>query len=991
LILRSSSAAFCFFACALLCAVPVAHAAESPVTRDISLDGSWQAGLNRQYTQKVTVPGLAQDATKPSPGPLWYKREVHLPDGDWSQATLKLNGARFAPKVYVDGEMVSSMGGGMAPTVHLLRSAQVKPGATITLEIELTSLPELDAKDASKVPSADLWRSDNSSGLWDSVTLHVAGDTRIVRMTPFTDFAADSVMIHWELLGDAKPRTVRAEILDPAGKVVAQAQDAASAASGETAIALHGAVKPWSPEHPAMYRLRLSVLEGGAVVDVQESPWGLKDFRTKDKRFYLNGHPEELRGGTVVWHRFLRNPEAGQVAFDPEWFKKNVVLRLKSYGANTLRFHLGAPPESLLDLCDQYGLMVQFEWPFFHGIPASDASMQEQWTAWLDLAMRHPSVVIVHPWNETEGDALKTAWAALNPVLAKYPPLVVGHRDTLHIHKYWWSLFENLGLYYDSADQFPTTIMVDEFGGNYLDQQGNPGLYRTTKDTYLRFLGRDQTKAMRLEFHAESNARVAEYWRRIGAAGFSPFCIFGSPEDGSTWFLGSLIDPKPMPVWDAMTAAWSPQSVSIDVWDRNYLPGQTVKLPVVFFNDTESVAMLHADVQLLNADGKVVLTQAVSQQVPAEGRVHTTVELVMPQGAGSWRMQAVLRDHVEGVTHPVISWWDVRTVAPKPALANVSVAIPADETELLAFAQQNKLKTVAMDDASARVMLLSAKSWEKLTQDAAMRETIEAAVHRGESVVMLDIGMRDLGQGYSKDSLGPLEGVPQVKNPITREYDLFDGVHIAFHQVAEPESHIQFGPEDHSLWNGLPSESAWLWDGLRGGLIVPADDMNITGLSPAAFAAQWVERGADAKAIADGSYTAYQLAGYYAFSTSANDKATISALRKKVKFLVDDAPALQDVVNPNAPVVQVDLAQGYKDAANGRAQRLLPLATAGKGLTRTPVAELTFGAGKGSVILSQLLTAGRLARGEGEPGFYGERYDPVADQFVLNMLADVVH
>jgi hypothetical protein len=36
---------------------------------------------------------------------------------------------------------------------------------------------------------------------------------------------------------------------------------------------------------------------------------------------------------------------------------------------------------------------------------------------------------------------------------------------------------------------------------------------------------------------------------------------------------------------------------------------------------------------------------------------------------------------------------------------------------------------------------------------------------------------------------------------------------------------------------------------------------------------------------------------------------------------------------------------------------------------------------------SQLLTAGRLAPGFGQPGLYGIRYDPAAAQFVLNMLA----
>jgi hypothetical protein len=48
---------------------------------------------------------------------------------------------------------------------------------------------------------------------------------------------------------------------------------------------------------------------------------------------------------------------------------------------------------------------------------------------------------------------------------------------------------------------------------------------------------------------------------------------------------------------------------------------------------------------------------------------------------------------------------------------------------------------------------------------------------------------------------------------------------------------------------------------------------------------------------------------------------------------------------------------------------------------------LTFGPGKGNVILSQVLTAGRLVRASAQAGFYGLRYDPAAAQFVLNMIA----
>ena len=146
---------------------------------------------------------------------------------------------------------------------------------------------------------------------------------------------------------------------------------ASAAAQGEgmhaVTVPLGEGVQKWSPEHPALYTLRVSLLgAGGRLLDQRITHWGLREFTSHDRRFYLNGEPVQLRGGTVVWHRFLRNPLAPQIAWNADWFQKNIDLRLKGYGANFMRFHLGLPPERLLDLCDRDGLMVQMEWPFFH-------------------------------------------------------------------------------------------------------------------------------------------------------------------------------------------------------------------------------------------------------------------------------------------------------------------------------------------------------------------------------------------------------------------------------------------------------------------------------------------------------------------------------------------------------------------------------------------------------------------------------------------------
>jgi beta-galactosidase len=993
---------------AVAAAAATALRAEAPrlddpanVGSELSLNGPWEVGIDRHYTGQAAVPGLAQDPGEMSPGMLWYKRAVILPPGTWKQATLRLNGARFAPVVYVNGTKVSSSEGGMAPTEHVLDDPTVGPGKEIQLEVALQSLRDLSSGDASAVPLADRWRSDNSSGLWDSVSLHFSGEARLTRVVPWTDLERDSVTIHWQTRGSesgSAQRTLQALLLDFSGRVLAtSARTEAAGAEGRTELPLQHACKAWTPDAPHIYRLRLELRDQQRLLDSRDLTWGLRDFRTEGRGFVLNGEPIRLRGGTVVWHRWVRDPEARTVAFDSRWFEKQVVLRLKHLGANTLRFHLGLPPEALLDLCDRDGLMVQLEWPFFHGVVASAESMRRQWRDWLDLAMRHPSVVLIHPWNETEGDALKIAWSALEAILPDYPPLVISHRDVIHIHKYWWSLFENLGLYYDSADQFDRPIMVDEFGGNYLDGKGDPGLYPAVRESFLRFLGREQTRDLRLQFQAEANAKVAEYWRRLGAAGFSPFCILGSPQDGNTWFLGSPEYPEPKPVWAELAAPYSPLSLSLEVWDRNYSPGQTVQLPLYLFNDTGQSEELRAAV-LIRAGQKarrVVSSQTIVQAVAAHSTRKIEVQMRMPQEAGEWRLEAGLANRVSGVTSSILSTWRCRTLEVRvpAALAGVAAGVPPGETELRAFLAQNGIKAVSPEERQARVLVMSAPTWATLPGSTALQRTFRDALERGQSVVLLDVGPRNLGQGYKHGELGPLEGAPRVASPRVEHYDLFSGIQVTFREAAEPESHLHPAQDNASLWCSLPRQSTWLWNGLRGGLVVPAADMEVTGLSANAFVSLWVSRGADAAAIRSATnYYAYELAGFYDFSTQEKDKVLMARLREKVKLLAEDAPALQDRINPNAPVEGLDIARAFRGSGvEGMATRLIPLANCGKNLTRVPVVELAFGPAKGKLILSQVLTAGRLVRGRKEPGLYGLRYDPAAEQWALNLMAQALN
>jgi len=322
-------------------------------------------------------------------------------------------------------------------------------------------------------------------------------------------------------------------------------------------------------------------------------------------------------------------------------------------------------------------------------------------------------------------------------------------------------------------------------------------------------------------------------------------------------------------------------------------------------------------------------------------------------------------------------------------IKNIKVAIPENETELKQFFGNLNIATVPISDPSADAVITSLVTWNMLAKgDRILSNMLQAAIMSGKSVVMLDVGDRLLGQGYPKQAgdLGPLQGVVRISEAQVNSYDLFSGISLNFTETAEPESHLHPHTSSSDLWLNMPEEYTRLWNGYRGGLIVPAADMEFAGLSQEAFVAQWISRGAEENNIKKGPCYAYELQGFYDFSEKPDDRELQKKLKDRIDQLIEDAPALAVAINPKTPIAITDLHRGYMDARSGIADNFIPLASCGKNLTKTPVAMIDFGQGKGRLLVSQLLTSGRLAGNFGEDGLYGVRYDEVAAQFVLNMI-----
>ncbi|MBC8034006.1 MAG: glycoside hydrolase [Chitinophagaceae bacterium] len=965
--------------------------AYSQADRTISLNGKWSYGFNRIYDSTGFVPGLVVSPKVINSDTLWYRKEVSLPTGEWSGAILTLKGARFNPVVLIDRVRVAAAKGGMAPLSILLDSLCLLRRSFL-LEIGLAPLDKMEADNASKIPEADLWRSNVASCLWDDVFIRCYKDVAFKRLFVYAD-TADKAVITYQLTPSGHPggRMV-IDIIDPRGKKILHFVRKDFGDSGSISIPLMGACGRWTPDDPLLYRVQVSLYANGRLGDRQDLAFGNRIFKVSDLQFQLNDRPVKLRAVSVVWHRWLRDPEAKALAWDTVWFRENIVKRLKRMGANTLRFHLGSPPERFIDLCDRYGVMVQAEWPFFHGMKSSLSSLEEQWPAWFDWCMRHPSVVLIHPWNETDTeDELKTAFEAIRNVSRQYPPLVISHRDVLHIHKYWWSLFENLGLYYDSYKQFPQPVMADEFGGNYLDGTGDMGAYPMVQPAFERFLGKSSNKEERLQFQALANGKVAEYWRRLDVAGFSPFVALSSPEDGNHWFLGPLSSGQPKPVWNALQPAYARRSISLELWDKNFLPGDTVRAGIYLFNDSSASHPFEVKIEVRDSNNKLMVLQTLRRQVKANSQELVHPKIILPLAEGSWQVRAILDKGKQRL--PVISEWKVRTRFPvvDTSLRRKIIAVSDTDTSLVQLLKQHGFNPVKAGDTTASIFLTAASSLLRMQRDTVSINWIRERIDRGCHVIVLDAGPSNLGQGYRADgSLGPLQGVEVVKAPKKDSLLLPYGVTALFEEAAEPESHIHPATGDSSLWQNIPADATRLWNGLRGGLIVPAAELKMSGLGGLSYLRDWQIRGADTALIRSGNRFAYELEGYYAYAADRSDSSVLKGLKEKVRFLVDDAPSLKFRINPDAPVIIHDLEAGYKNALTSKAERIIPLVLAGNGLKRTPVYLVDYGKGKGSIIISQLLTKGRLNREGNKNGLYDIRFDPAAVQIVFNMMQRII-
>jgi beta-galactosidase len=114
--------------------------------------------------------------------------------------------------------------------------------------------------------------------------------------------------------------------------------------------------KLWSLENPTLYHVESKVLMNGRIVDIYNSPFGIRTFEsTTDNGFFLNGKHVQIKG--VCLHHDLG---CLGTAVNMRAIERELEI-MKNMGCNAIRTSHNPPAPGLLDLCDRMGFLVMDE------------------------------------------------------------------------------------------------------------------------------------------------------------------------------------------------------------------------------------------------------------------------------------------------------------------------------------------------------------------------------------------------------------------------------------------------------------------------------------------------------------------------------------------------------------------------------------------------------------------------------------------------------
>ena len=330
------------------------------IPHDWAIYGPFSINNDRQNVaitqdgQKEAMEHAGRTGGLPFVGVGWYRLNLEVPEYKaGKRVTLIFDGAMSNAHLYVNGSFVGNWPYGYN-AFHFDITPYLYEGKENTIAVRLENEPE-----------SSRWYP--GAGLYRNVHLVVTEDTHIpvwgtqITTPRVTDSRAEVVVRTKFELGEcakAEHCLLVTEILDPAGKVIAQ---------GETKECIYErgvmeqsldvlAPELWSIEEPHLYTAKSLLYYDGELKDEKLTVFGIRTIEIiPDEGFFLNGKMVKFQG--VCNHHDL-GPLGAAVS---DAAIRRQIRILKDMGCNAIRTSHNMPAPELVTACDQMGMMLMLE------------------------------------------------------------------------------------------------------------------------------------------------------------------------------------------------------------------------------------------------------------------------------------------------------------------------------------------------------------------------------------------------------------------------------------------------------------------------------------------------------------------------------------------------------------------------------------------------------------------------------------------------------
>lgn len=396
----------------------------------LNLNGLWQYAIvptnqarPEAWQGEILVPFPVESALSgvmKAVGPeqrLWYRRNFVVPEA-WKGKRVRLNcGAiDWEAVVWVNGREVGRHRGGYDGMTFDVSEA-LREGGEQELVVAVWDPSDAGTQARGKQvrrPGGIFYTS--TTGIWQTLWLepvaesHVAGNLRVV-----TDIDQGVVEVT-PVVRMERDVEVRVEAFDGATKVseAVEVGKGVRATFGPTVRLKIPGAKWWSPEQPFLYDLRVTVSEGGRVVDEVRSYFGMRKIAVaKDEQ----GVPRLMLNNAVVFQFGPLDqgfwPDGLYTAPTDEALRYDIEMT-RRLGFNMARKHVKVEPERWYYWCDRLGLLVWQDMPSgdrgigtrdpdIRRTPEDGAQFEAELRAMVTGRFNHPSIVMWVPYNEGWG------------------------------------------------------------------------------------------------------------------------------------------------------------------------------------------------------------------------------------------------------------------------------------------------------------------------------------------------------------------------------------------------------------------------------------------------------------------------------------------------------------------------------------------------------------------------------------------------------------